>query len=63
VLQELLHDVRDRVVVAVTFLALLELAKQRELVLEQAEPWGPIVARLAEPGADGVTEPRPEPSS
>jgi segregation and condensation protein A len=46
VLQELLRDVRDRVVVTVTFLALLELAKQREIVLEQAEPWGPIVARL-----------------
>jgi segregation and condensation protein A len=48
VLQDLLRDVRDRVVVAVTFLALLELAKQREVVLEQAEPWGPIVARAVE---------------
>lgn len=61
VLQDLLQDVRVRVVVAVTFLALLELAKQRELVLEQAEPWGPIVARLVEPGADGGTERLPEP--
>jgi segregation and condensation protein A len=52
VLQELLRDVRDRVVVAVTFLALLELAKQREVVLEQAEPWGPIVARRVEPTGD-----------
>ena len=51
VLQDLLRDVRDRVVVAVTFLALLELAKQREVVVEQAEPWGPIVARLV--GTDG----------
>src|SRR4051794_21238482 len=42
VLQELLHDVTDRIVVAVTFLALLELAKGREVAIEQAEPWGPI---------------------
>jgi segregation and condensation protein A len=47
VLQELLEGVHDRVVVAVTFLALLELAKQREITLEQAEPWGPIIARRA----------------
>jgi segregation and condensation protein A len=45
VLQELLAGVRDRVVVAVTFLALLELMKRREIVASQAEPWGPIVAR------------------
>jgi len=36
------------VLVAVTFLALLELMKRREIVVEQAEPWGPIVARTAE---------------
>jgi segregation and condensation protein A len=42
VLQELLRDVTDRVVVAVTFLALLELAKGREVAIAQAEPWGPI---------------------
>jgi chromatin segregation and condensation protein Rec8/ScpA/Scc1 (kleisin family) len=45
VLQELLGEVRDRVVVAVTFLAMLELVKARELAIEQAEPWGPIVCR------------------
>jgi segregation and condensation protein A len=45
VLQELLRGVRDRVVLAVTFLAMLELMKRREIVVEQAEPWGPIVAR------------------
>jgi segregation and condensation protein A len=45
VLQELIHGVRDRVVIAVTFLALLELMKRREIVVEQEEPWGPIVAR------------------
>jgi segregation and condensation protein A len=52
VLQELLRGVRDRVVVAVTFLAMLELVKRREIVVEQAEPWGPIVARKVTP-ADG----------
>lgn len=45
VLQELLRDVTDRIVVAVTFLALLELAKGREVAIEQAEPWGPIHVR------------------
>jgi segregation and condensation protein A len=45
VLQELLRDVSDRVVVAVTFLALLELVKGRELTVEQREPWGPIEVR------------------
>jgi segregation and condensation protein A len=45
VLQDLLRGVRDRVVVTVTFLAMLELMKRREIVVEQAEPWGPIVAR------------------
>ena len=42
VLQELLRDVSDRIVVAVTFMALLELAKGREVAIEQREPWGPI---------------------
>jgi segregation and condensation protein A len=57
VLQELLRGVRDRVVVAVTFLALLELVKRREVVVEQERPWGPIVARPtteAERAAAGV---------
>ncbi|HET9681186.1 MAG TPA: hypothetical protein VFP19_04035, partial [Candidatus Limnocylindrales bacterium] len=45
VLQDLLAGVRDRVVVAITFLAMLELMKRRELVVDQAEPFGPIVAR------------------
>ena len=30
---------------AVTFLAMLELMKRREIVVSQEEPWGPIVAR------------------
>jgi segregation and condensation protein A len=58
VLQDLLRGVRDRVVVAVTFLALLELMKRREIVVEQAEPWGPIVARRTtaeERAAAGLT--------
>jgi segregation and condensation protein A len=45
VLQDLLGGVHDRVVVAITFLAMLELSKRREISLEQAEPWGPIIAR------------------
>ena len=35
--------------IAVTFLAMLELIKRREIVVEQAEPWGPIVARATTP--------------
>jgi segregation and condensation protein A len=45
VLQDLLADLSDRVVVAVTFLAMLELVKGRELSIEQQEPFGPIVCR------------------
>jgi segregation and condensation protein A len=49
VLQDLLAGVRDRVVVAVTFLAMLELMKRREIVVSQDVPWGPIVARATTP--------------
>jgi segregation and condensation protein A len=49
VLQDLLRDVRDRVVVAVTFMALLELAKEREVAIEQSQPWGPISVRPLTP--------------
>jgi segregation and condensation protein A len=49
VLQDLLRGVRDRVVIAITFLAMLELMKRREIVVEQLEPWGPIVARSTTP--------------
>jgi segregation and condensation protein A len=45
VLQDLLGDLTDRVVVAVTFLAMLELVKGRELTVVQEEPFGPIVCR------------------
>jgi len=45
VLQDLLAGAHDRVVVAVTFLAMLELMKRREIIVSQAEPWGAIVAR------------------
>ena len=49
VLQELLAGVCDRVVVAVTFLAMLELMKRREIIVEQHVPWGPIIARSTTP--------------
>ena len=45
VLQDLLRGIRDRIVIAVTFLAMLELVKRREIVIEQAGPWAPIVVR------------------
>jgi segregation and condensation protein A len=45
VLQDLLHGVRDRVVAAVTFLAVLELVKRREVTVEQDRPWGAILVR------------------
>lgn len=45
VLQDLLDDLSDRVVVAVTFLAMLELVKGKELSVEQEQPFGPIVCR------------------
>ncbi|MEO6206931.1 MAG: segregation/condensation protein A [Candidatus Limnocylindrales bacterium] len=57
VLQDLLAGVRDRVVIAITFLAMLELMKRREIIVEQAAPFGPIVARLMtaeERGAAGL---------
>jgi segregation and condensation protein A len=53
VLQELLADVNDRVVVAVTFMAMLEMVKGRELTVEQSEPWGPIHCRRRRP-SDGL---------
>ena len=59
VLQELLAGVRDRVVVVVTFLAMLELVKRREVFVEQDAPWGPIIVRAvsrdarSEPPGDG----------
>jgi len=45
VLQDLLEGMRDRVVMAVTFLAMLELVKSDELRVEQEVPFGPIVCR------------------
>jgi segregation and condensation protein A len=50
VLQDLLRGVRDRVLVAVTFLAMLELVKRREVTVSQEDPWGPIVVRAAGSG-------------
>ncbi len=60
VLQELLRGVTDRVVLAVTFLAMLELMKRREIVVEQAEPWGPIMARPTTPSERGAAGLPPE---
>src|SRR5690349_16695354 len=59
VLQELLHDVTDRIVVAITFLALLEMAKGREVAIEQEQPWGPIrvTPLLGKPGENAVDAP------
>jgi chromatin segregation and condensation protein Rec8/ScpA/Scc1 (kleisin family) len=51
VLQDLLEDMTDRVVVAVTFLAMLELVKGRELSVEQETPFGPIVCRAVAPSS------------
>jgi segregation and condensation protein A len=53
VLQDLLGELRDRTLVAVTFLALLELVKRREIVVEQDEPWGPIRCRTVPKAARG----------
>jgi segregation and condensation protein A len=49
ILQDLLGGMRDRVVAAVTFLALLELVKGREVAVEQDEPFGPIRCRRTVP--------------
>jgi segregation and condensation protein A len=62
VLQDLLHGVRDRMVIVVTFLAMLELMKRHEIVVEQVEPWGPIVARATTPGERSAAGLDPEPS-
>ena len=56
VLQDLLKGVRDRVVVAITFLAMLELSKRREISLEQKEPWGPILVRRMTPDIETASE-------
>jgi len=50
VLQDLLAGSRDRVFVVVTFLAMLELVKQQEIVVEQRRPWGPIRCRALPTG-------------
>ena len=51
VLQDLLRGVRDRVVVAVTFLAMLELDEAARDHVSQDAPWAPIVVRTMEPPA------------
>ena len=44
----------ERVEIAVAFLALLELAKQRELAISQASPFAPI--RIVRPDAERSVE-------
>ena len=61
VLQELLAGVRDRVVVAVTFLAMLELVKSREVSVEQDQPWGPIIVRPVPRPVGVAANPTPVP--
>jgi len=51
VLQDLLDDTADRVLAAVTFLAMLELVKRREITVDQERPWGPIHCRAIGGGA------------
>ena len=53
----LLADVHDKVVIAVTFMAVLEMVKGHELTVEQAEPWGPILCRRAQPAGGLVAIP------
>ncbi len=59
VLQEILAGVHDRVVIAVTFLAMLELVKRREVSIEQREPWGPIIVRAVAQGDVDTRDRRP----
>jgi segregation and condensation protein A len=59
VLQELLAGITDRVIVAITFLAMLELVKGRELLVEQAVPWGPISVRRRD-GLAAADAPMPD---
>jgi segregation and condensation protein A len=60
VLQELLGERPDRTVAAVTFLAMLELVKTREIEVEQDEPWGPIRCRKRRTDGSGRRPNRPE---
>ena len=48
-LETLLGDRRDRSFIAVTFLALLELAKRREVQVAQDALWGPIIITESAP--------------
>lgn len=58
VLQDLLGETVDRVFAAVTFLAMLELVKRREITVEQDRPWGPIrCISMARPAGHPDDEP------
>ena len=63
VLQDLIRGVRDRVLVAVTFMAVLELVRRREVAVVQDEPWGPITVSPAPGRPVGADAPRPGPAS
>lgn len=61
VLQDLLRDSHDRVIIAITFLAMLEMTKTREVIIEQHEPWGPIHCRRWAPTIDTAIDAEEEP--
>lgn len=52
----LLSSQRSRMEIVVTFLAVLELIKQREIVVEQEEVFGEIVLRSLEPGTQETND-------
>lgn len=58
---ELFHDATSRVEVVVTFLALLELIRMRQLTASQAEAFGEII--LAPPPPAETTEQTPAPAA
>jgi segregation and condensation protein A len=55
--RDVLSDTADRIEIAVTLLATLELIKRREVTAHQAQLFGPIELRASEAGdGEGVTE-------
>ena len=57
VLQDLLEDLSDRVVVAVTFLAMLELMKLNRIAAVQDDHFGAIIIEACEVEKDGIDAP------
>src|SRR6204780_3904368 len=60
---ELFAGAMSRTEVVVTFLALLELIRLKQIVAAQAEPFGEIEICRAEPSAPAVTEPTVSPAN